>query len=50
MRAVTFDVSVPRYLLARTLGRVTEADEADRRALELTSNLAERNLLLNRLR
>ncbi len=25
MRAVTFDVSIPRYLLARTLGRVSES-------------------------
>src|SRR5687768_16893274 len=25
MRAVTFDVSVPKYLLGRTLGRVTES-------------------------
>jgi len=35
--------------LLRTLGRVAEADEADRRALELTSNAAERSLLLTRL-
>jgi hypothetical protein len=25
MRAIVFDVTVPRYILARTLGRVTEA-------------------------
>jgi RNA polymerase sigma-70 factor (ECF subfamily) len=36
--------------LLRTLGRPAEADEADRRALELTGNAAERNLLLSRLR
>ncbi|HSE07645.1 MAG TPA: sigma-70 family RNA polymerase sigma factor [Nocardioidaceae bacterium] len=36
--------------LLRTLGRADEAVEADRRALELTSNAAERNLLLSRLR
>jgi RNA polymerase sigma-70 factor (ECF subfamily) len=35
--------------LLRTLGRIAEADEADRRALDLTSNVAERNLLLSRL-
>jgi len=36
--------------LLHTLGRVDEAHEANRRALDLTSNAAERNLLLSRLR
>ena len=35
--------------LLRTLGRASEADEADQRALELTSNTAERSLLRSRL-